>query len=273
MKRGFQRGRARIRRGRDARRHSPPDPRGAWPEGRPAALSLTFDDARSSQVRVGVPALDRLGVAATFFVLPDAVATEATAWREATAAGHEIGNHTARHPCSGNFAWSRGRALEEYTLDAFRDEIDDADRRIHDLLGLRPTVFAYPCGHTFVGRGRETRSLVPLVAERFVAGRTFNDVTANAPLHCDLAQVAGVNSDGLEFARVCMLLEAALADHAWLVLGGHEIGVATGDETTTTDTIASVVRWCRDHDVWIDTVGAVARHLRAVAVTRADQPG
>ena len=268
MNMGLQRGLARIHRARDSRRDSRRNSRGVWPEGRSAALSLTFDDARSSQARVGLPALDRLGVAATFFVLPDAVATEATAWREATAAGHEIGNHTMRHPCSGNFAWSRGRALEEYTLDAFRDEIDDADRRLHDLLGLRPAVFAYPCGHTFVGRGRETQSLVPLVAERFAAGRTFNDVTANAPLHCDLAQVAGVNSDGLEFARVRTLLEAAVADRAWLVLGGHEIGVSTGDETTTTDTITSVVHWCRDHDVWVDTVGTIARHVRAVAAER-----
>jgi peptidoglycan/xylan/chitin deacetylase (PgdA/CDA1 family) len=264
MKTGLQQHIARIRRARDFR--------GVWPAGHRAALSLTFDDARVSQVRVGVPELDRLGVAATFFVLPDAVDAEPAAWREVASAGHEIGNHTLRHPCSGNFTWSRGRALEQLTIDDFRRELDDADDRIQERFGVRPVVFAYPCGQTFVGRGRDTRSLVPLVAERFLAGRTFNDVSANAPFHCDLAQVAAVNCDEHSFSRLQPRLEAALADRAWLVLGGHEIGACDADETTTTATIASVVHWCRDHDVWVDTVGAVARRV-ATAVADAGQAG
>ena len=37
-----------------------------WPEGKTAALSLTFDDARLSQVDQGLPLLDSYGVKATF---------------------------------------------------------------------------------------------------------------------------------------------------------------------------------------------------------------
>lgn len=256
MKAGLQRGIDRVRRARMSR--------GMWPSGHRAALSFSFDDARPSQLDAGVPVLDRLGVVATFFVLPDKVAADRARWRAAVAAGHEIGNHTVHHPCSGNFAWSRTRALEELTLTDLRHELDDAEQQLHQLLGVVPIVFAYPCGQTFVGRGRNTKSLVPMIAERFVAGRTFNNVTANAPRHCDLAQVAAVNADALTFPQLRPRLEAAVADGAWLVLGGHEFGEQGRDETVAAATVEAVVGWCRDHDVWIDTIGAVAGRVAAV---------
>jgi hypothetical protein len=169
------------------------------------------------------------------------------------------------HPCSGNFEWSRAQALEDLTLTDLRKELDDADRQLENLLGLKPRVFAYPCGQTFVGRGRNTKSLVPLIAERFDAGRTFNNVSANAPFHCDLAQVSAINADELTFAQLRPRLEAALGDGAWLVLGGHEFGELGGHETTASVTIEAVVAWCRDHDVWVDTIGAVARRVARIS--------
>jgi len=206
--------------------------------------------------------LDRLGIPATFFVLPDAVAATITGWRGAVAGGHEIGNHTLTHPCSGNFAWSRDNALERMTVTDFASDVSEANRRLRHLLDIEPAVFAYPCGHTFVGRGSNTQSLVPLVAEMFDAGRTFNDVVANSPLDFDPAQVACVNSDGRTLAGLLPNLEAAVADGAWLVLGGHEIGHEIGaaeGETTLVETIEAVVGWCRSNNVWIDTIGNIAR--------------
>ncbi|HEU5308237.1 MAG TPA: hypothetical protein VFW97_12965, partial [Acidimicrobiia bacterium] len=108
----------------------------------------------------------------------------------------------------------------------------------------------------------ETQSLVPFVAERFVAGRTFNDVVANAPLHCDLAQVAARDVDHLEFTRVLPYLEEAASDQAWLVVGGHEVGHGLAAESVQVATLEAIVGWCREHDVWIDTVGAVAARVQ-----------
>lgn len=39
-----------------------------WPEGKKAAISLTFDDARLSQVDTGISLLNQYGVKATFFL-------------------------------------------------------------------------------------------------------------------------------------------------------------------------------------------------------------
>jgi len=44
--------------------------------------------------------------------------------------GHEIGNHSLYHPCSGNFSWSRHKALEEYTLQKMMTELDSASKLI-----------------------------------------------------------------------------------------------------------------------------------------------
>ena len=238
--------------------------RRAWPDGYRAALSISFDDARRSQIDLGVPVIDQLGVRATFFVLPSGVDRVRRGWQEAIAAGHEVGNHTARHPCSANFSWSRHHAIEDLDLDGIAAEIADGNAFIAETLGVEPQSFAYPCGHTFVGRGRETRSYVPLVAERFLAGRTFNDVSTNSPLHGDLAQIRARNSDGLTFEQLRPTLEATLDEGAWLVLGGHEVGHRGNHETTMPATLAGIVEWCRAHDVWIDTIGGVATRIRAL---------
>ena len=132
------------------------------------------------------------------------------------------------------------------------------------MLGVECRSFAYPCGHTFVGRGAETESYVPLVADRFIAGRTFNDVAINSPVHVDLAQINAMNSDALTFEQLRPVLESTLADGAWLVLGGHEIGHRGNFETTMPATLAATVEWCRSHDVWIDSIGNVASRVRSL---------
>ena len=93
------------------------------------ALSLTFDDGRSSQVTHAVPVLDSLTAKATFYAQPDNLLEELELWQQAAAAGHEFGNHTVGHPCTGNFAWVRydGVVLESYDLDRMRSEILQAN--------------------------------------------------------------------------------------------------------------------------------------------------
>ena len=92
-----------------------------------------------------------------------------------------------------------------------REELVEANRRIAGLLGVTPRTFAYPCGQTFVGRGNETESYVPIVAELFVAGRGWLDEAANDPAFVDLAQTLGVEMDGKDFAQIRPLLDDARA--------------------------------------------------------------
>ncbi len=235
-----------------------------WFDHHRAAISFSFDDARASQVEVGSRTFDRLGVRATFFVLPHGVQPYRRRWRRMVAAGHEIGNHTNLHPCSANFGWvAEGQAIEDLTLDDVAADIAEADRWIGEVLGVHPRTFAYPGGQTWVGRGVEAQSYVPLIADRFLAGRSFNDISANSPRRCDLARVMGVSSDDKSFADLAPLLDATLEDGGWLVFGGHEIGDRRDVETTTPALIGAVVEWCRTNAVWVDTIGNVAEQVLA----------
>ncbi len=236
-----------------------------WPPGIRGAVSLTFDDARLSQVDRLIPVLDRHGVKATFYVSPDNVAARLDGWRKAVRTGHEIGNHTMTHPCTGNYPAFRWNSLEEMTLDGLAKEIDDAQRAIGRTLGVEPRSFAYPCGQTFVGRGRDVKSYVPLVAGRFLSGRKWLNEDANDPAFCDLAQLLAFESDGRPFAALKALVDKAAAEGRWLILVGHEVGDG-GYQTTLASSVEELCRYAREpaNGLRIDTVGAIAGYIEEV---------
>jgi len=234
-----------------------------WPEGKRTAISLSFDDARPSQIDNGLPLLNRHAVKATFYVSPSRLPERLEGWRKAAKDGHEIGNHSMTHPCSGNFLWSQNKALEMMTLAGIREELVAASREIESQLGITPRTFAYPCGQTFVGRGRDLKSYVPLVAELFQAGRGWMNESPNDPVFCDLAMLMGMPCDNLDFDQVRPAIEQAAERGAWLVLGGHDIGNAAERQTTRIAMLDALCKYAQDpaRGIWIDTIGAVADHV------------
>jgi len=234
-----------------------------WPKGKRVAISLTFDDARTSQVDEGTALLDKYNVKATFYVNPPAVKNRLAGWKKAVGAGHEIGNHSMVHPCSGNFGWSRARALEEYSLKKMRSELMQANDSIYKLLGVRSTAFAYPCGQTFVGRGKGVKSYVPVVSELFISGRLWLSEAPNDPTYCDFAQLTGMEMDGKDFEQILPLIENAGEQGLWLVLAGHEMG-STGNQTTRLSMLEELIRYAQDpaNEVWLTTVGEVSRYIQ-----------
>jgi peptidoglycan/xylan/chitin deacetylase (PgdA/CDA1 family) len=243
--------------------HQTPPPAGfQWPNGKTAAVSLTFDDGRMSQVENGTALLDQYDVKATFFVVPSYVEKSLAGWKKAVSAGHEIGNHTLNHPCSGNFLWSRNKALEEYTLDDMRNEMITGNKRIEELLHVKAQVFAYPCGQKFVGRGRDTKSYVPLVAELFTLGRGWLDEAPNDPAYCDFSKLLGIEIDGKNFDEILPLLEDAKKNGSWLIFGGHEMA-ESGSQTTRLSMLKKLIEYAKDpaNGIWIAPAGTVAKYI------------
>jgi len=209
-----------------------------WPQGAEAAVSLTFDDGLRSQREVAVPLLNRYGVRGTFYVNPrDDYAAMLEGWRDATKAGHEIGNHTINHPCSKNFAFISEfgrRALEEMTFEDIGWEIDETNRRLSETYPEQGRVsFAYPCYQPFVGRGAERKSYVPVVLERCVAGRGRGE-HSNDPLHCDLGYLWSWPCERMIGQTLMGIAEQAAAQGRWAILTFHGIqegylSVAEGD--------------------------------------------
>lgn len=233
-----------------------------WPDGKKAALSLTFDDARPTQADLGIPLLNQFGVKGTFYVSFHSLRQRIDAWRAAVAQGHEIGNHTVRHPCTGNFRWSRGAALEDFTLEQIEQDILEANATIDEALDVKPKSFAYPCGQKFVGRGESARSYIPVVAKHFLVGRGFKDETDNDPWFCDLAQACAYDFDGATFDQLRPRIDAAVKGRGWVIFVGHEM-VKGECQTVRGDTIEALCRYVNEpaNGIWCATVAEVGAHI------------
>ena len=234
-----------------------------WPNEKRAAVSLSFDDARASQVDTGLAVLSEHQAKVTFFVQAENISYRLEGWKKAVADGHEIGNHSMTHPCTGNYAFSRHNALEDYSLQMMAAQLDEANAEIERLLGVKSRTFAYPCGQKFVGRGVDVRSYVPLVADRFVVGRGYLDESPNDPNFCDLAQAMGTPFDDLDFEQMKKVVDQAAKDGRWVIFVGHDIG-KRGYQVTDSTALAALCDYLKDpaNGVWLGTVGEIGEYIR-----------
>lgn len=234
-----------------------------YPGGKRAALSLTFDDARLSQVDTGLPILEHFHLKGTFYVILRNVELRLEAWAAAVTAGHEIGNHTLNHPCSGNYPFARAKALEDYTLHRMAEELDETSRRLRELLGVEPRSFAYPCGQDFVGRGAGRASYVPLVAERFLVGRSYLSGPYNLPGVFDPAAAASEGMDNRSWEAIRNCIDAAIEAGGWLILTGHEVA-ESGDLAVDPAVFRQICAYAREREdeLYTGTVAQIGSHLR-----------
>ena len=234
-----------------------------WPEGKKMALSLSFDDARQSQIDNGIPLFDKYGVKATFYVSPNSMKPKLEGWKKAAGNGHEIGNHSLRHPCSGNFAFARNEALEDYSLAGMITELDSANKILKKMLGVVPVSFGYPCGQKFIGRGTATKSYVPLISAMFESGRGWRDEAPNDPAYCDMSQLTGMELDGKSFDEIKKIIESAKTKGSWLILAGHEIKDKEGSLTSLIPAIEALCKYAMDpsNGIWIDNVHNIASYI------------
>ncbi len=236
-----------------------------WPEGKKIAISLSFDDARLTQIDKGIPLLDKYNVKATFYVSPNSMKQRLDGWKKAVATGHDIGNHSMVHPCSGNFLWSRQKALEDYTLKKMRTELDSANMIIKSQLGVEPVSFGYPCGQKYVGRGKKTKSYIPLISKMFESGRGWLDEAPNDPSYCDMAKLYGMELDGKSFEQVLKIIETAKSQGGWIIFAGHEMN-DSGHQTSQLSTIEALCKYAMDpaNGIWIDNVHNIAAYINTV---------
>ena len=232
----------------------------SFPEGTHAAVSLTFDDARASQLDRGMAVLAKHDVRATFYFGLRVGTHRVDEWRAVADAGHEIGNHTMTHACSGNFQWDVPNVLEDKDIAWIEADILAAQRWIEEHLGVSPAAFAYPCGPTFVGRGEHYHSYVHVVSKHFVAGRGFMDEPLNDPSFCDLSMLNGYDSDEKTFDELVAVLDRAREENAWVVFASHEVGDPGDGQAIPADVLDQLCAYCKDpaNGLWLDTVDAIA---------------
>jgi peptidoglycan/xylan/chitin deacetylase (PgdA/CDA1 family) len=101
------------------------------------AVVLTYDDGIDADLDRIAPALDSVGLKATFYVIgaSSAVAGRLAEWRLLAQHGHELGNHSLFHPCEGGpgRAWVQGdNDLRRYTVKRVVDSFSWGWRRAFD---------------------------------------------------------------------------------------------------------------------------------------------
>lgn len=245
-----------------------------WPDGCPGAVSLTFDDGLASQLNLAVGILEQHDMRATFYLNPWGEDWEErlAPWAPVACRGHELGNHTAMHPCSQAYGdVPPERALEHLGVDDVARDIDVAEARLIQLSHETVRSFAYPCFQDFIGMGSGRQSYVPVVAERFPAARTQGQ-QANHPRRCDLHQLWSYPAERLSAATLVGYCELAADAGSWCIFtfhGIHEGHLAIAD--VDLDQLCCHLQRHRDR-IWTAPVVDVARSIRDWRASDAKTP-
>lgn len=236
-----------------------------WKDNLQGAVSLTFDDGIKTHIDNAIPTLDRHDLKGTFYVNPergprwDAFLPH---WKEASANGHEMGNHTCDHPCSCNFGFSNEYCLEKLTLKDIADTIDRAtavlDTEFPEQNGNRS--YCYPCYQSHVGSGVNRKSYVPVVAERFKVGRGGGERPNNPDL-IDLPYTWSWAVENVSGQAIIDHIENAVEQGQWAVICMHGVG---GEHLTiSTEALAEVCTYLATHRdrIWADTAIGVGDYI------------
>jgi sialate O-acetylesterase len=230
--------------------------------GKKAAVVLTYDDALDVHLDNAIPALDSLGLKATFYLSGafPGCRNRLNDWRSVASRGHELGNHTFFHPCDASKpgrSWvSEDNDLSSYTTRDIVREIEMTDVLLQSIDGKKERTFAYTCGDTATGEG----SFVNAIRSRFVAMRGVKGELN----HANKLDLTNVNCYVVESGNEDQLIqwaEKAKQENALLVIlfhgvgGGHSLNV---DLTKHNNFLKYLAQ--NKKDIWTTTMLDAAKH-------------
>lgn len=206
--------------------------------GYPGAVSLTYDDARNTQLPNLVPQLDGLGVKATFFITNMySFPGSKNDWIKVAKNGHELGNHTSDHNTPNN---------------------SNVATMASTLRGLDPSVdavtFAYPnCSITgtssvsaesFMGRG--------------CADTKYDWGTQPGDWMNIQGQILGSSSVGNGVAAI-----NAAKSNKWVITIVHDVGNNPDQYSLTVADNKKLLDAAISNKLWIAPYGTVGAYYRA----------
>ncbi len=246
-----------------------------FPGARGAAVSFTYDDALHVHLDHAMPDLEAVGLRGSFYVPThnqpnDAWQDRKSDWRAAIArGGHELGNHTQYHPCSGILNWVKPeRRLETYDLDRIERELLAANRELAEGAGVvTPVSFAYTCAHDWVGP--ERTSFRPVVGRIFPAARV-GDIELTGPFvnphNLDFTAIGSIGIvEDHSLADLKRSVDLAIQRREWLVFmfhgvgGEHRMNILRKNHIALVEYVAG-----RSGEIWCDTFLNISQHIRKI---------
>ncbi|NCT83889.1 MAG: polysaccharide deacetylase family protein [Comamonadaceae bacterium] len=209
-----------------------------WPGGARAAVSLGYDDGLDSQLDHVVPALNRRGLRASFYVpingptLPG----RQDEWKAAAAAGHELGNHSLFHGCSAKGPGREWvlpqRDLDRQTAAQVQEQVLAANTWLQALDGRTRRTFTPPCLDLQAGGQDFATALRPqFVAYRAAGPGLVSDTARLDPYAMPVYFVEGWSGEQLialveqaaeQGAIVSLLFHGVGAEHLSVTREAHE---------------------------------------------------
>lgn len=236
-----------------------------WPHGTRAAVSLAYDDALDSQLDHAVPALDRHGLKASFYLTlaGDSVARRLDDWRKLARSGHELGNHSLFHPCSRagpGRAWvPEHRNLDTTSAAQMRDQVLLANTILHAIDGTHERSFTPPCGDLLAAGQNYVDALRPaFVAIRTAGAAVVSDMATLDPFNVGAEAYASVTG-----AQLIAVVEQAAARGTMALLTFH--GVGSDYLAVSREAHDELLTYLAAHRqiYWTDTFLSIMKHVRA----------
>lgn len=237
----------------------------SWPEGRQAAVSLAYDDALDSQLDNAIPALDRHGFKASFYLQlsREQVVKRLDEWRAAAGNGHELGNHSLFHQCSKSPPdrnWVEPqRNLDTTTAAQMRDQVLLANAMLQAIDGRSERTYTVPCGGAMASDGNYVNLIKrDFVAIKFGEGAVTRDMAALDPYAVTV--VAPVGATG---AELIAMAEAAAKQGTMVNFTFHGVG---GDYLgTSNEAHEALLDYLDKHRAtyWVDSFINLMKYVRS----------
>jgi len=246
----------------------------AWPNGVKAAVSLSYDDALNSQLDNAIPALNRHGFRASFYLTlsSETVRLRLDEWRAAASQGHELGNHTLFHPCSASQpdrewvkAWNN---LDVITVEELREHIVLANTMLHAIDGREERTMTAPCGDLYAAGEYYLDAVKPeFIAIKSKEGGVTPDMSTLDPYLVGAAMPVNISGEDL----IAMVKEAAdkgtMANLTFHGIGGDYLSVSTEAHAQLLQYLAE------NQDIyWVDTFLTIMKYVEGENRSKQDQP-
>ena len=230
------------------------------------AVVLTYDDAIDQDLDIVLPALDSVGLKATFYLIgrSPVIQKRMEEWRAAARNGHELGNHSLTHPCDGSLpgrsSWvPPDRDLSKYSIPRAQDEIRIANVLLQAIDGKTKRTYAFPCGEFTI----HDSSYYLGCRNEFVAARgVVPHMETLGKINLDNVGAYGI--DGQTGDQLIALVKQAMDTHTLLVFlfhgvgGGHNINVGQGPHS-------QLLHYLKDHQdqIWVAPMVEVGEYIRS----------
>ncbi|RKR83413.1 peptidoglycan/xylan/chitin deacetylase (PgdA/CDA1 family) [Mucilaginibacter gracilis] len=242
--------------------------KGTW-NNKQCAVVLTYDDALDIDLDNVIPALDSLKLKGTFYLIGSSpvINKRLGEWRTAAMHGHELGNHSLFHPCSGGptRSWiTPENDLSKYTVARAVNEIRQNNTLLKAIDGKNLRTFAFPCGDLTIGGENFYTALKP----DFAGARGVSPGLQTAT-DVDLDNIKCYAINGQTADYMINLVKQAQQSHTLLVFlfhgvgGGHNLNVSLADHSKLIHYLKA-----NEKEIWIAPMVDVATRISALQASK-----